>query len=111
VPVEMAKAGQLPPGDEILPSAEDSSRNLPHDYVVQKRVMVSGENLVDAQPSYGQDGLPVVTFKFDSVGGRLFGKATSENVNKLFAIVLDNKVIRAAVIRTPILGGRRESVG
>ena len=73
VPLEMAKAGQLPPGDEILASVEDSSKGLPREYVVQKRVMVSGENLVDAQPSYGQDGLPIVTFKFDSIGGRLFG--------------------------------------
>jgi len=74
-------------------------------------VMVSGENLVDAQASFGQDGLPVVTFKFDSVGGRLFGKATSENVGKLFAIVLDKDVISAPVIRTPILGGSGEISG
>ena len=111
VPLEMAKAGQLPPGDEILASKEDASKGQPREYVVQKRVMVSGENLVDAQPSYGQDGLPVVTFKFDSIGGRLFGKATSENVGKLFAIVLDKDVISAPVIRTPILGGSGEISG
>ena len=95
VPVELAKAGQLPPGDEILASKEDASKGLPREYVVQKHVMVSGENLVDAQASFGQDGLPVVTFKFDSVGGRLFGKATSENVGKLFAIVLAGALARA----------------
>jgi protein-export membrane protein SecD len=111
VPLELAKAGQLPPGDEILASKEDASKGLPREYVVQKRVMVSGENLVDAQAGFGQDGLPVVNFKFDSIGGRLFGKATSENVNKLFAIVLDKEVISAPVIRTPILGGSGEISG
>jgi preprotein translocase subunit SecD len=66
--------------------------------------MVSGENLVDAQPSF-QDGQPVVSFRFDSVGGRRFGQATSENVGRPFAIVLDGKVISAPVIQTAILGG------
>lgn len=89
-----------PPGEEILPSAEGDNRN----YVVQKRVMVSGDTLVDAQPSF-QDGMPVVSFKFDSIGGRRFGEATRTNVGHLFAIVLDNKVISAPVIREPIMGG------
>ncbi|MDD4616683.1 MAG: protein translocase subunit SecD [Alphaproteobacteria bacterium] len=89
-----------PAGEEILPSAEGDGRS----YVVQKRVMVSGDTLVDAQPSF-QEGMPVVSFKFDSIGGRRFGEATRQNVGKLFAIVLDNKVISAPVIREPILGG------
>jgi preprotein translocase subunit SecD len=90
-----------PPGEEILPSAEEGdTRN----YVVQKRVMVSGDTLVDAQPSF-QDGMPVVSFKFDSIGGRRFGEATRTNVGHLFAIVLDNKVISAPVIREAIMGG------
>ncbi len=88
-----------PSGEEILPSAEDN-RN----YVVQKRVMVSGDTLIDAQPSF-QDGMPVVSFKFDSIGGRRFGEATRVNVGHLFAIVLDNKVISAPVIREAIMGG------
>jgi preprotein translocase subunit SecD len=88
-----------PPGEEILPSSEDN-RN----YVIQKRVMVSGDTLVDAQPSF-QDGMPVVSFKFDSLGGRRFGEATRVNVGHLFAIVLDNKVISAPVIREAIMGG------
>ena len=66
--------------------------------------MVSGESLVDAQPSF-QDGQPVVSFRFDTVGGRRFGKATTENVGRPFAIVLDGKVISAPVIQTAILGG------
>jgi preprotein translocase subunit SecD len=72
--------------------------------VVQKRVMVSGENLVDAQATF-QNNQPVVSFRFDSVGARRFGDATRENVGRRFAIVLDNKVISAPVIREPILGG------
>jgi preprotein translocase subunit SecD len=66
--------------------------------------MVSGENLVDAQATY-QDNQPVVSFRFDTVGGRRFARATQENVGRLFAIVLDGKVISAPVIREPILGG------
>ncbi|MGB9154056.1 MAG: protein translocase subunit SecD [Alphaproteobacteria bacterium] len=89
-----------PPGEESLPSTEASGRN----YVVQKRVMVDGSTLVDAQPSF-QDATPVVSFKFDSIGGRRFGEATRANVGHLFAIVLDNKVISAPVIREPITGG------
>jgi preprotein translocase subunit SecD len=95
-----AVAGHVPPGDELLPSAEQGGRPL----VVQKRVMVSGDTLVDAQPSF-QNGDPVVSFKFDSVGGRRFGEATRQNTGHLFAIVLDNKIISAPVIREPILGG------
>ena len=95
-----AQAGRAPPGEELLPSAEADGRPL----VVQKRVMVSGDTLVDAQPSF-QNGEPVVSFKFDSVGGRRFGEATRQNTGHLFAIVLDNKIISAPVIREAILGG------
>jgi len=95
-----AEVAHTPPGEELLPSAEAGGRPL----VLQKRVMVSGDTLVDAQPSF-QNGEPVVSFKFDSIGGRRFGEATRENVGHLFAIVLDNKIISAPVIREPILGG------
>ena len=88
-----------PPGEEILPSVDEG-----RSYVVQKRVMVSGDTLVDAQPSF-QDGQAVVSFKFDSIGGRRFGEATRTNTGHLFAIVLDNKIISAPVIREPIMGG------
>jgi preprotein translocase subunit SecD len=98
--VQEAVSGHVPPGTEVLPSAENSGTFL----VVQRRVMVSGDTLTDAQPSF-QDGAPVVSFKFDAVGGRRFGEATRTNVGHLFAIVLDNKIISAPVIREPILGG------
>jgi preprotein translocase subunit SecD len=95
-----ARGGRVPPGSDLLPAADEPGRF----YVVRKRVMVSGDTLVDAQPSF-QDGAPVVSFRFDSIGGRRFGDATREAVGRLFAIVLDEKVISAPVIREPILGG------
>ena len=104
-PVTEAQRGRVPPGSELLDSDTDvDSSGAPIQYVVRKRVMVSGENLIDAQPTY-QQGEPVVSFRFDSVGGRRFGQVTSENVGRPFAIVLDGKVISAPVIREAILGG------
>jgi preprotein translocase subunit SecD len=86
-------------------SKEEKSRNEPAiTYVVKKRVMVSGENLVDAQPTF-ERGRPVVSFRFDTIGGKKFGRVTQANVGKPFAIVLDNEVISAPVIQEPILGG------
>src|SRR5258706_15293248 len=106
VTVEDARRGRLPPGDEILP-AVDEGRGRGGGagaYVVRKRVMVGGDTLTDAQATF-QNNEPGVSFKFDSVGGKKFGHATRKNVGKPFAIVLDNKVISAPVIREPILGG------
>jgi protein-export membrane protein SecD len=101
----VAGVDPTPRGAVVLPSNEtDATGNPVGSYVVRKRVMVSGENLVDAQATY-QDNQPVVSFRFDTVGGRRFARATQENVGRLFAIVLDGKVISAPVIREPILGG------
>src|SRR5438270_1311310 len=106
VTVEDARRGRLPPGDEILPSVDEGRGRGggAGSYVVRKRVMVGGDTLVDAQATF-QNNEPVVSFKFDSVGGKKFGDVTRENVGKPFAIVLDSKVISAPVIREPILGG------
>src|SRR5258706_6802531 len=106
VTVEDARRGRLPPGDEILPAVDEvrGRGGGAGPYVVRKRVMVGGDTLTDAQATF-QNNEPVVSFKFDSVGGKKFGDATRENVGKPFAIVLDNKVISAPVIREPILGG------
>ena len=100
VDVSATPGGPVPPTSEALPSNDQDSQS----YIVQKRVMISGENLVDSQQTF-QDGLAVVSFRFDSVGARRFGDATSKNVGKPFAIILDGKVISAPVIREPILGG------
>lgn len=100
-----ANRGRVPPGSELLEQEpRDGDTGPARQYVVRKRVMVSGESLVDAQPSFDQ-GRPVVSFRFDSVGAKKFGDATSKNVGRLFAIVLDGKVISAPEIQSPILGG------
>ncbi|MGO8915351.1 MAG: protein translocase subunit SecD [Stellaceae bacterium] len=95
----------VPPGDEALP-VKDGHSAPGATLAVQKRVMVSGDTLTDAQATFDQYGAPAVNFKFDTVGARRFGDATKSNVGKRFAIVLDNAVISAPVIREPILGGQ-----
>ncbi len=95
------------PGTMVLPEYRDKKQTYttpPTYYLVKKRVEVSGENLVDSQATV-QDGQPVVSFRFDPVGARRFGNVTKRNVNKPFAIVLDNEVISAPRIREPILSG------
>jgi preprotein translocase subunit SecD len=103
VNIEEARRGRLPPGTEILEAQEERAVAGPSHYVVRRRVMISGDMLVDAQATF-QDNEPVVSFRFDSVGARRFGDATRENVGRPFAIVLDNKVISAPIIREPITG-------
>jgi preprotein translocase subunit SecD len=97
-----AEAGRLPPGAMLVPSA-DPDDGVPG-WVVQRRAELSGENLVDSQPSF-QDNQPVVSFRFDNAGARRFATLTQQNTGRLFAIVLDNEVISAPRIREPILGG------
>ncbi len=101
------QAKDAPPTDsEILPGENGES------YLIEKRVLVSGADLTDAQPSFDQQtGQPVVTFRFNSSGARKFADVTSANVGKPFAIVLDNKVISAPVIQTPITGGAGQITG
>ena len=74
--------------------------------------MVSGEDLTDAQPGFDQrTSEPIVTFRFNTSGARRFAQVTQENVGRPFAIVLDNEVISAPVIREPILGGSGQISG
>jgi protein-export membrane protein SecD len=101
-----AQHGHLPPGDEVLPAQQSSiSRGGAAAYVVHRRIMVDGGMLTDAQATF-QQSEPVVSFKFDGAGAERFGAATSANVGKPFAIVLDSKVISAPVIKEAILGGQ-----
>jgi len=100
-----AAPGHVPPGSIALP-LKDGHSPPGATIVVQKRILVSGETLTDAQATFDQYGAPAVDFKFDTVGARRFGDATKANVGKRFAIVLDNAVISAPVIREPILGGQ-----
>ena len=80
--------------------------------VVEKRILLTGENLVNAQQAVDpQRGQPVVSFQFDAQGARRFGDATTANVGRRFAIVLDDKVISAPVINEPIITGSGQITG
>ncbi|MFA7440324.1 MAG: protein translocase subunit SecD [Sphingomonadaceae bacterium] len=94
----MVAQGRAPPGSQVLPSIDGPPM------AVKRRAIITGDQLIDAQPSFDQ-GQAVVSFRFDSVGGRRFGKATQENVGKPFAIILDGQIISAPRINSPILGG------
>ncbi|TIU32148.1 MAG: protein translocase subunit SecD, partial [Mesorhizobium sp.] len=108
MPVQDAMKGRPPAGDSILYSQDDP----PVPYLVENRVIVSGEDLSQATPTYNsQTNEPVVSFTFNSRGATRFGQATQQNVGKPFAIVLDNQVISAPVIREPILGGTGQISG
>ncbi len=108
VPPDQAQQGRVPPDSELLMSS--TSPKIP--YVIKKQVLVSGGDLTDAQPGFDQrSGEPIVSFRFNTSGSRKFAQATSENVGQPFAIVLDNEVISAPVIREPITGGSGQISG
>jgi len=96
-------------GEEVLPAKENDDRkdDTSDDifYVLESAPVVTGEDLVDAQPSFDQNGQPAVTFRFDASGGRRFGDYTAENIGNPFAIVLDGEVISAPTIQAHISGG------
>jgi preprotein translocase subunit SecD len=89
------------PRNLLLPSMDEPGEF----YVVEKTPVVSGDQLVDAQPTFDQNGLPAVNFRFNPTGGRAFGDYTAENIGSPFAIVLDEEVISAPVIQSHIPGG------
>jgi preprotein translocase subunit SecD len=96
-----------PPGSLRLPMQEDEEQFL----IVQQRAVVTGDMLRDARTNFDQNGQPVVSFAFDGVGARRFADITTQNVGKPFAIVLDNKILSAPVIREPITGGSGQISG
>ncbi|GAA4010437.1 hypothetical protein GCM10022280_04580 [Sphingomonas swuensis] len=99
--------GRAPAGSQVLPMADGSGS-----IAVQRRVMVTGEQVAQASQTFDQQsGAPVVSIRFDSQGARRFGRATTENVQKPFAIILDNKVLSAPNINEPILGGSAQISG
>jgi len=104
VPAADLQAGRAPAGSQVLPYAETIDGSRPELIAVKRRVIISGEQLIDAQPNF-QDGQPVVSFRFDGAGSRRFAKVTQENTGKPFAIILDGQVISAPRINEPILGG------
>ena len=98
--------GRAPAGSQVLPMVEGGGN-----IAVKRRVMVSGDQLVDAKQSFDQDGRPVVSISFNTAGARRFGRVTQENVNKPFAIILDDQVLSAPNINEPILGGQAQISG
>src|SRR3546814_20441650 len=105
-----AAAGRVPVGSEIVPYAPGEGNGAAFE-VLRRQVMISGEQLINAQQSYDpQSNQPVVSIRFDSGGSSTFAKVTAQNVGKRFAVVLDGKVLSAPSIkigRAP----RRERVG
>ena len=88
-------------GNELLPSLDEPGQF----YILAVAPVVTGEDLVDAQPSFDQNGRPAVNFRFNPSGARRFGDYTAENIGEPFAIVLDGEVISAPVIQSHIPGG------
>ena len=88
-------------GNELLPSLDEEGVF----YIVERSPVVTGEQLVDAQPSFDQNGNPAVSFRFNPSGARAFGDYTSANIGAPFAIVLDEEVVSAPTIQSAITGG------
>ena len=96
------------PGAELLPMQDNPAEKL----AIRKRIEVDGSHLTDARAGTSQqDGSWVVNFTFDSIGSRQFGEVSRANVGKRFAIVLDNQILSAPVIREAITGGRGQISG
>ncbi len=87
-----------PPGFMLLSDQKEKDKF----YMIQKKVMVSGEELIDAKSAFDQDGNPAVMFTLTTSGGKKFGRITGKNIGRPFAIVLDNKVISAPIIQGQI---------
>ena len=109
--IDEALSGRIPPGSDLLYELDPRTGEKTLPYIIYKRIGVSGDQLVDANPSMDQYNQPVVSMRFDSTGSRKFGDLTSKNVGKRFAIVLDGEVISAPVIREAITGGSGQISG
>ncbi|WP_107990557.1 protein translocase subunit SecD [Breoghania corrubedonensis] len=106
--VQQAIQTRPPAGDLLVYSTDDP----PVPYLIDETPLLTGEDLQDSQATFDQrSNQPVVTFRFNTSGARKFAKVTQQNVGRPFAIVLDNEVISAPVIREPILGGSGQISG
>lgn len=105
-----SRSNEVPgPGNVLYPSYDKSDGR--EFYVLKKAAVVAGEDLIDAQPGFDQNGSPSVNFRFNPTGAKKFGIFTSNNVGSPFAIVLDSEVISAPVIRDAIMGGSGQISG
>jgi protein-export membrane protein SecD len=109
VSLQDARSGNLPFGTKLLPMVDKTSQEAGF-IAVYSRPLLSGDKLVDAQTTINL-GAPLVSFKFNNLGAKIFGDITAENVHKRLAIVLDNKVISAPSINEPILSGSGQISG
>ncbi len=108
-PAQVAQ-GIAPPGSQILPYPDNPGSSPV--IAVQRRIMVSGDQLIDASQGFDQQtNAPIVNIRFDGQGGRRFARTTQENTGKPFAIILDDSVISAPNINEPILGGQAQISG
>ena len=89
---------KAPPGYVVLVDDKDQDRF----YMINKRVMVSGEMLKDANPTFDRNNSPSVSFQLSAIGGKKFGRVTGKHIGRAFAIVLDGKVVSAPVIQSQI---------
>ena len=94
-------------GNIVVPAMEEPGVY----YTLAEAPVVTGEDLTDARPSFDQNGQPAVDFRFGPQGARRFGAYTSANIGQPFAIVLDNQVISAPVIRQAITTGSGQISG
>jgi len=101
VPERAPRRSFIAPSYEKIPGSNDQPVRQ---YLVSSRENVSGEHLVDAQPTL-YENRPVVSFRFDAAGARDFAETTRENTGRFLAILLDDEVISAPVIDEPILAG------
>mgnify|MGYP000085476703 CR=1 FL=1 len=105
---EQALQSRPPAGTVVRMSVDDP----PFPYLLEAAPLLKGDDLVDAQVSFDQrSNEPVVNFRFNQSGARKFAQITQQNVGRPFAIVLDNEVISAPVIREPITGGSGQISG
>jgi len=106
---EQLQSGRAPIGTQILPYAEGGAGGR---IAVQRRSIITGDMISNAQLGFDpDDGRPEVIINFDSNGSHRFARVTQENVNKPFAIILDNVVISAPNIQQPIMGGSARITG
>ena len=97
---EARSSGRVPPGAVLMESQSGDGTY----YVVEKRVLVSGETLETATAGFDQNNRPAVNFSLNAEGARKFGRATGENIGRPFAIVLDGQVVSAPTIQSQIFG-------
>ena len=109
---DQAQQGRMPVGFKIFPGDANADRGGAGSYLLQEIPIVQGAELVDSQQGFdSRTNEAVINFRFNQKGARIFGRFTQDNIGRPFAIVLDDKVLSAPVIRSEILGGSGQISG